>query len=271
MKDGDQRVLLSPDPRWLVSRGSDEARRLQKQFRPGMTSREDSDLKKALKAVVPVTALVDLGAKDLPASRRVLNRAGEPKAVSPDGRWLVTGGQDVPLLWPLAGAGAPIALKEHTKTLDGAAFSADGRWLLTGGYDGGARLWDLAAKEVATSSRLLTQREFSIGTVAFSPDGRLLLAAGHDQTQLWELGADGTLSPSMALPVDAARVWGATFTPDGRWLVTRSYDTKTLSVWTLALDTLLCLACRTAGRNLTSDEARAYFPGQPAPAPCAAH
>jgi len=49
--------------------------------------------------------------------------------------------------------------------------------------------------------------------------------------------------------------------PDTHWLVTDS-DDNTARLWTLWLDELIEIACRTAGRNLTGDEWEQYFRGE---------
>ncbi len=70
-------------------------------------------------------------------------------AISPDGRWLVTGSQDnTARLWDL-NAENPAAesreLKGHTESILSVAISPDSRWLVTGSQDDTARLWDLKA------------------------------------------------------------------------------------------------------------------------------
>jgi WD40 repeat protein len=175
----------------------------------------------------------------------------------------VTQGLDgTPLLWPVTsnGPAAPaVTLKEHSKSVASVAFSPDGRWLVTGGYDESARRWDLKAKDVGASSHLLASFSSGANVVTFSEDSRRVLASGGDAAYLWELGEDDAWPPPIELP---AKIWGGSFSRDGRWLVTSSHDTRTVSVWSLKLDELMSLACRTAARNLTKTEWDKYFPGQ---------
>ena len=48
------------------------------------------------------------------------------------------------------------------------------------------------------------------------------------------------------------------FSPDGRWLATASFD-NTARLWTWQVGDLLTVACRFAGRNLSSKEWQRYF------------
>jgi WD40 repeat protein len=272
LKDADSRVLLSPDGRWLITYGSDEEVTLRGQIGAARDGREIRDLEQKLLQIVPIAAVLDLTAKDPVSMRRVLANTGEPLGASRDGRWLVTQGQaKVPLLWELTRQGpapAPMALKEQTEPLAASAFSADGRWLVTGGYDGSTRLWDLSAADVGASSQLLSHHPISVGTVAISPDARWILEASknlpatENLAYLWEAGEDGRFAQRIELSIGAADISRAAFSTDGKWLVTSSYDTRTISVWSLELDDLMRLACRTAGRDLTPTEREQYFPGQ---------
>ena len=92
----------------------------------------------------------DSAAKVRVAGSRVLK--GHTKAIwcvaiSPDGRWLVTGSWDeTARLWDLKSknpADGSRVLKGHTAYIFCLAISPDGRWLVTGSLDKTARLWDL--------------------------------------------------------------------------------------------------------------------------------
>jgi len=97
-----------------------------------------------------------------PEASVVIQNGGPPLAFSPDGRWLVTGGDSkagrLLDLTATHSAASPKNLVGHTGSITTAAFSADSHWLVTGRrvsetpLDKAARLWDLRAADAAASS-----------------------------------------------------------------------------------------------------------------------
>jgi hypothetical protein len=78
-------------------------------------------------------------------------------AISPDGRWLVTGSDErTARLWDLAAkdpAAAPVVLRGHEQGIACVAISPDGRWLVTGSDDNTARLWHLRLDDLMDLAR----------------------------------------------------------------------------------------------------------------------
>jgi hypothetical protein len=109
-------------------------------------------------------------------------------AVSPDGRFLVTGDkQGAVKVWDLASFKQVGSLPGHTTEVKRAVFSRDGRTLATCSSvpDGTVRLWEVATWRQAGCLR---GHDGSVTSVAFSPDGTRLASAGHDhRIVLWEL------------------------------------------------------------------------------------
>jgi WD40 repeat protein len=68
-------------------------------------------------------------------------------AISPDGRRLVTGGDDRTVkYWEVATGKVIQSFAGHTDTVTCIAFSHDGRRAVSGGYDKTVRVWNLPAR-----------------------------------------------------------------------------------------------------------------------------
>ncbi|WP_413206196.1 pentapeptide repeat-containing protein [Rhodospirillum sp. A1_3_36] len=144
-------------------------------------------------------------------------------AFSPDGRRLLSGGEDGTLrLWN-AETGRILSAIEHGTRIQSCAFSPDGRRLISGGDDGTLRLWD------AETGRALSAMEHGdwITSCAFSPDGRRLISGGDDGTlRLWEAETGRLLSAmNNSIWIDSCA-----FSPDGRRLISGGRD-GTLRLW----------------------------------------
>lgn len=114
-------------------------------------------------------------------------------AFSPDGRWLISVGEDAKVIvWDFP-ARMPVAtLRDHTKTVTSVEFSPDGKWFATGSEDQTVIVWDAAQRKKAA---VLSGPPAMVIAVAFSPDGRLLASASHESMDnrgriiLWEVGS----------------------------------------------------------------------------------
>ena len=94
---------------------------------------------------------------ELPGSRILPNPGSSPNvlsghtrlissvALTPDGRWALTGSDDgTARLWDLANLSKrPRVFEGHTEGIVSVALTPDGTWALTGSYDTTARLWEL--------------------------------------------------------------------------------------------------------------------------------
>ena len=182
-------------------------------------------------------------------------------ALSPDGRWLVTGSRDATArLWDVSAlldtgstardpAAASIVLAGHDGPIWDVAFSSDGQWLVTGSVDATARLWDISAlldtgvtaPDLDATSIVLRGHEEWVRTVVISPDGHWLVTGSEDHTaRLWDIPAllgTGSTAPdpdaaSIVLRGHEDIVFAAAISPDGRWLATGSSD-NTARLWDL--------------------------------------
>ncbi len=139
-----------------------------------------------LAAVAPAGA----GAKNevyvwnLSEKRQLRTLVGHAKAVrclafSPDGRQLLSGGEDkLILLWNVDTGKVIQELKGHTNAPNQVVFSPDGKLAISAGMDHSARLWEL---ESGRQLHHLSGHADIVWAVAFSADGRTGLTGGGMQ------------------------------------------------------------------------------------------
>jgi WD40 repeat protein len=150
-------------------------------------------------------------------------------AVSPDGRRIVSGGNDNRLqIWdadttqqigqPLTGNTAPVS---------SVAFSPDGRRIVSGSDDGTLRVWDAdTGKQIGQP---LTGHTEMVRDVAFSPDGRRIVSGSLDKTvRVWD--ADTTQQMGQTLTGHTDSVRSVAFSRDGKRILSGSND-HTVRVW----------------------------------------
>lgn len=153
-------------------------------------------------------------------------------AVAPNGRELVSAGQDCTLReWDLeTGAGlrtiqAQTHPGEDNDVTLSVAVSPDGRRLASAGYDGNVQLWDYATGRRLWANRTLATRLWS---VAWSPDGRLLAASGDDgRLAVWRV-AKGSKLWQAHVPPDA--IGTVVFHPNEQQLLSAHWSGE-LRLW----------------------------------------
>jgi WD40 repeat protein len=154
-------------------------------------------------------------------------------ALSPDGKRLVTGGDDKTLrLWDVATGKELRRFPGVTDMVRSADFSPDGRRVVSGHYGTGSsfpvRLWDAdGGKEV----RSFDGHTRDVTAVLFTPDGRSVLSAGMDGAAiLWDVET-GKEVRRLAHP---GGVYGAAVSPDGRRALTAGFGDRLVRLWDLA-------------------------------------
>ena len=105
-------------------------------------------------------------------------------ALSPDGKRIVSGGEDGNIkLWNIGSSEAIQTMKGDARDVSTVAFSPDGKYVLSGGFDKRMKLWDINGYLI----KVFKGHSSFIDSVAFSPNGKYLLSASYDKTmKLWD-------------------------------------------------------------------------------------
>ena len=140
-----------------------------------------------------------------------------------------------------------------------AALSPDGKRFAATNPDGQLQLLDVATWEWYGPA---SDWGFDI---YFAPDGSQFATVLHGRITLFD-GRTGTFQASIPLPDLAPEAW-MTYVPDSSGILVAGLDGSTWTVETRT-GTWVERACRVAGRNLTQDEWKGFFPNRPYEVTC---
>ncbi|MDT3442993.1 protein kinase domain-containing protein [Pseudofrankia sp. BMG5.37] len=146
-------------------------------------------------------------------------------SLSPDGRLVVTGGDETIRVWELD-TGRLVQTLTAPTSVEAVGLSPDGRLVVTGGGGNKVRVWELATgREVHT----LRGHTGPANSVAVSPDGRFVVSAGDSTVRVWELATGRRVH---VLRGGGERVESVAVAPDGRVAVSAGGG-ETVWVWDL--------------------------------------
>jgi len=147
-------------------------------------------------------------------------------AISPDGRYALSGSQDKTLkLWEVSSGAEIRTFQGHTDFVRSVAFSPDGHTALSGSDDNTLKLWEVSS---GVEIRTFQGHTYDVKSVAFSPDGLYALSGSDDNTlKLWKVSSGAEIRTFQG---HTDSVGSVAFSPDGRYALSGSKD-KTLKLW----------------------------------------
>jgi WD40 repeat protein len=165
----------------------------------------------------------------------VVNATG----VSPDGKTLVSGGEDGTVrLWDLSGPEPKpkLRVKGHDDEVRAVVIAPDGRTLVTSSHDGSLRIWDLGGTQ--PKPRVTFSVEADPTSLSFTPDAKRLVSGNGDHTlRVWDVSGE---RPELLKKLGQSRgradeIWGLAISPDGKSAAT-SGRRHSLAVWDLTTE-----------------------------------
>ncbi len=153
-------------------------------------------------------------------------------AVTPDGRWAVSGSYDGTLkLWDLETGIPRTTFRGHGGPVHAVAVIQNGKRVISGSTDQTLRIWE---SETGALYCTLGGHTDKVYAVAVLPDGRRAISGSRDCTlRLWDLDNHRCLATFDATcGGHRDRVFTVDVTPDGQYALSGSKD-RTLKLWNL--------------------------------------
>jgi len=153
-------------------------------------------------------------------------------AISPDGKWIATGGYDQQIkLWDAANGQELRTFVGHNGAIYGLAFSPNGKLLASASADRTVKLWDAASGARLDTFGQPLKEQYA---VAFSPDGKRVAAGGVDnRIRIWQISdsaQEGTNPLVLTRFAHEGAIVRLAYSRDGKSLVSSAED-RTVRIW----------------------------------------
>lgn len=150
-------------------------------------------------------------------------------AISPDGRWLVTGNEEGDVVvWDPATGTQKTMLSGHSKAIRQVRFSAAGNRLATASFDHTARLWNVSDKGDFKEVFVTPPTDDPLVSVALNGDGKRLATAGLEGAiRVWDVAAR---TSGHRFTEHRNTVTALEFFDEGRGLISAGLD-RTIRIW----------------------------------------
>ncbi|MEH1933793.1 MAG: WD40 repeat domain-containing protein [Nostoc sp.] len=146
-------------------------------------------------------------------------------AISPDGRYLVSGGTDKTIMVWDVNTGKQLAkLNKHSTIIYALAIHPNGESFFSADANGCIKIWQWNwGQEIAT----LEGHSRSIYALCISPDGKLLISGGEDRTiKVWDLNSRQEI---WNIKGNSHSIRSLAISPDGHYLVSGS--DQRIKIW----------------------------------------
>ena len=158
---------------------------------------------------------------------------GHTANFSPDGKLIVSAGDDFIVKVFQPNGKLILSLPGHRKSITEVIFSPDSQLIASTSFDKTVRIW----RRDGTLQQVLQGHQDLVWSASFSPDSKLIATASSDRTiKIWSAG--GVLLQT--LKGHTAPVTSVRFSPDGNLLASTSQD-RTVKLWKRSQKTLFRL------------------------------